>query len=74
LGVIKISKKLVLEFFQTYSEILDCNPRELYKQYVGWAKKQHRRRVGFRRFLFMLNRYVEEESIKTSESIKISKS
>jgi hypothetical protein len=58
---------MVLDFFHAYSESLDCNPRELYQQYVGWAKKQGRRRVGFRRFLFMLNKYLEEQSIKTSK-------
>jgi hypothetical protein len=59
-----LSKKLVLDFFELYSMCLDYNPRELYSWYVNWIQNRRRRRVSFRRFLFLLNVYLEEKNTK----------
>jgi hypothetical protein len=63
-----MSKKMVLEFFRVYDNCLDDNPKTLFSQYKSWSKKAGCRRVSFRTFLFLLNKYLEEQSIKTSKS------
>jgi phage/plasmid-associated DNA primase len=63
MGVLKVSKKLVLNFFQLHN--VDCyKPKELYNFYVDWAKRRRRRRVSFSQFSFLLFKYLEEQKSK----------
>jgi hypothetical protein len=55
-----VSEKAVLEFFELYKDCLDFNVKQIYQWYIDWAEKQGYRRVTFRRFLFLLNCYLEE--------------
>jgi hypothetical protein len=63
MGVLRVSKKIVFDFFKIY-DVDYYKPRELYSFYVDWAKRRRRRRVSFSQFSFLLHKYLEEKNAK----------